>query len=110
MYRPDITTMQEESSSSMISPLSDGNAHGTGSSAEVTVVKDGPHAGAPTGPPPAGQKGDGNGTVSSRSSKSPRPKGPAEEGDGGPYSVGHVCFIDKARDNERAGKWCAIPL
>ena len=32
--RPGITTMQEEQSSSMIAPLSDGNAHGMDSSAE----------------------------------------------------------------------------
>jgi len=41
--------MQEESSSSMIAPLSDGNAHGMKSSTEETVVMDEPHAGATTG-------------------------------------------------------------
>ena len=50
---------------------SEGNAHGTESSAEVTVVKDGPHAGGPTGPTPAEKKGKSG---SPRSSKSQRPQ------------------------------------
>ena len=43
------STMQEESPSPMIAPLSDGNAHGIYSSSEATLVKDEPHTGAKAG-------------------------------------------------------------
>jgi len=98
--RPDITTMQEESKSSMIAPLSDGNAQSIDSSTEATVVKDEPHAGAKAdkggpspSPRPQGPAGVSDVNESSMpsagamtgkggSSRSPRPQGTAGKGDG----------------------------
>jgi len=62
--------MREESPSSIIAPLSDGNAHG---STEEAVVKDEPHASATTG------KGG--------SFRSLRPQEPAGVGDGDESSM-----------------------
>jgi len=82
--------MQEESPSSMIAPLSDGNAQGIDSSTEAAVVKDEPRAGAKTGKgygDGSSMPGDGAKTGKGGSSPSPRPQGPAGVGDGDEKSM-----------------------
>jgi len=115
--------MQEESPSSMIAPLSDGNAHGIDSSAEAVVVKDEPHAGAKAGkggtspsPRPQGPAGVGDGDEPSMpsagattgkcgSSRSPRPQGPAGVGDGDEPSMHIKCDeVSRERTNHNTNR------